>query len=120
MIVEVLSFAGCPHAEPALARVRAVLAAEALCAEIRTIDIRDAADAVVQCFLGSPTVRIDGADVEIDSRGRTDFAFACRTYETPEGPSGVPPHAMLVDALRRGQAAPARVRQSVHPSREEA
>lgn len=31
-------------------------------------------------FLGSPTVRVNSVDVEPAARRRSDFGFACRTY----------------------------------------
>jgi hypothetical protein len=38
-------------------------------------------------FLGSPTVRVDGRDIEPGAAGRTTYAYACRTYGDAAAPS---------------------------------
>ena len=50
-------------------------------------------------FLGSPSVRVDGRDVEPGADARTDFAMKCRLYRNDEGQSGVPPRAWIAGAL---------------------
>ena len=47
-------------------------------------------------FLGSPTVRINGVDIEPSARSRTDFGMMCRRYE--DG-SGVPPKDLIRAAV---------------------
>ena len=99
--VEVLSFAGCPHARPAVALVEQVARDTAVDVDLRLIDVRDAASAVERRFLGSPTVRVDGRDVEPGSDARTEFGLACRVYQARDGsPSGLPRHDWLEAALR--------------------
>ena len=49
-------------------------------------------------FLGSPSVRVNGVDIEPAARERTEFALSCRLY----GKSGVPLKGLLVEALREG------------------
>ena len=60
-------------------------------AEVEEIEIRDHDDARRAEFLGSPTVRIDGRDIDPGARGRTDYGFGCRRY----GTSGVPPRDLI-------------------------
>ncbi|MBS1879563.1 MAG: hypothetical protein JST31_08625, partial [Actinobacteria bacterium] len=50
-------------------------------------------------FLGSPTVRVDGVDVEPGADERTDFGLKCRIYRTGEGASGAPPRAWIEAAI---------------------
>ena len=94
-MIEVLSFTGCPNHEPTLALVREV----GLDVEIREVEIHDQEDALRRQFLGSPSVRVDGVDIEPGAAERTEYAFGCRLY----GASGVPPRGYLVRALQGGE-----------------
>ena len=62
---------------------------------VEEVEVRDEADAERLRFIGSPTIRVDGADIEPDAGTRTDFALSCRLYEG----SGVPPRELLEAAL---------------------
>ncbi len=94
MRVEVLSFKGCPNFELAVARLRAVLAVEGWNGEIAEVEVNDEASAERLHFPGSPTIRIDGRDVEPGAQGRP-AAFACRRY-----PGGAPSEEMIRAAVR--------------------
>lgn len=98
--VEVLSFAGCPHARAVVALVEQAARDTAVDVDLRLIDVPDAATAAERRFLGSPTVRVEGRDVEPGSEDRADFAFACRVYQSPDGSSGLPGLEWLEAALR--------------------
>ena len=98
--VEVLSFAGCPHVRAAVALVEQVARDTAVDVDLRRIDVADATAAVERRFLGSPTVRVEGRDVEPGSDERADFILACRLYQSPDGPRGLPRREWLEAALR--------------------
>ena len=95
-MIEVLYFEGCPNREPTVALAREVAAELGIAAEIREVKIRDEADAKRLRFLGSPTVRVNGADIDPEAAARTDYAFGCRLW----GASGVPPRELMLSALR--------------------
>jgi len=95
--IEVLTFAGCPHGQTTIERTREVLAALGVEAELIEVDVRDDADAAHLRFPGSPTVRIDGVDIEPGAEARAPDALSCRMY----GGSGVPPRDLLVNAISR-------------------
>ena len=76
---------------------------EGLSAEIVEFNLRDAASAQAHQFLGSPTVRIDGLDVEPAARQSKDFGLMCWTYTEGGGRVGVPPLALIRAALREAQ-----------------
>ena len=82
--VEVPSFAGGPHVRAAVALVKQVARYTAVEVDLRLVDVPDAAAAVERRFLGSPTVRVEGRDVEPGSDDRDDLALACRVYQAPE------------------------------------
>lgn len=83
--IALLFFEGRPHSDATLNRLRDVLRAEGLCeAQIQLVEIEDPDKALKLKFLGSPTVRINGEDVDPE-RNRSDFGLMCRTYRGPDG-----------------------------------
>ncbi len=94
-----LAFAGCPHAEPALELVQRVLAERRISATGRRIDVPDAESARARRFLGSPTIRVNGADIEPGAEKRHEFVLSCRIYRTEHGVQGQPDERWLREAL---------------------
>ena len=99
--VEILSFSGCPHAGAAYELVESVAAELGLDPEIEVIEVSDNEQAAALRFLGSPTVRIGGRDVEPGSAPRRDYVLACRIYCGDEGASGLPRREWIREALVR-------------------
>jgi hypothetical protein len=97
--IEVLYFDGCPNHEALLPRLREILARTGVSTEIDLRRITDDEAAQHERFLGSPTVRVNGRDVEPDAEWRTDFGLKCRLYRTPTGLSGQPQDEWLRAAL---------------------
>ena len=89
MRIEVLYVPGCPHHQPAFERLQKVLASESLSAEIRQVAVNTESEAKALLFPGSPTIRIEGKDVEPTQNAP---ALACRLYSNL---SGVPSEQML-------------------------
>lgn len=98
MKVQVLFFEGCPNHQPTVRLAREVVAELGLDAQVEEVEVRTSEDVKRLRFLGSPTVLVDGIDIEPSARGRTDFGFCCRTFNG----SGMPPRAILADAIRTG------------------
>lgn len=105
MKVEVLYFTGCPNHEALLPHLRELLAAAGVDADIELVRIEDDDTAEQQRFLGSPTVRVDGQDIEPGAAERTDFGLKCRLFATPDGLRGTPPDDWIVAALRSARGA---------------
>lgn len=82
------------------ALLREVLEEMGIGAEIEKINITDEAEARKHGFLGSPTIRVNGLDVEKSARGRDDAGMRCRVYITDEGVLDHPPRGMLRAAIR--------------------
>jgi hypothetical protein len=101
-LVEVLTVDGCPHAEPTLALVERVIAASGVGATVRRIDIPNAEAAAAHRFLGSPTIRVNGRDIEPGVAQRDEYAFSCRVYRTADGLRGEPEERWLREALNEG------------------
>jgi glutaredoxin len=97
--IEVLTFAGCPHAQQALELVERIVAELELEASIRHVDVSDLEQAEAHRFLGSPTIRVNGRDIEPGIGERTDYTLACRIYRTETGANGEPDEHWLRHAL---------------------
>ena len=97
--VEVLYFDGCPNNEGLLPRLRELLAQAGLPAEVGLRRIADDEAAQRERFLGSPTVRVNGRDIEPGAERRTDYGLSCRLYRTSDGLAGQPPDDWLYAAL---------------------
>jgi hypothetical protein len=101
--IEVLQIDGCPRYARLLPVVRALAdaySAELVRSEIATVDQAERAG-----FLGSPTVRVDGVDVDPGAGDRSDFGRKCRLYGRPGGRSGGPPSEWIERALWQAAAA---------------
>ena len=97
--VELLFFEGCPHAAPARELIDEVIAALAPGTVVVPVHVETEDDARREGFLGSPSVRIDGRDLE--ARVATEPALSCRVYE---GGGGVPPRWLVEAGLVRALA----------------
>ena len=98
-MIEILYFDGCPNHQPTLELTREVVAELGLEADIHEVLVETPEAATERRFLGSPSIRVNGRDIEPEARGQTDFALSCRMY----GESGVPPRELLVAALEEGR-----------------
>src|SRR5580700_10833400 len=98
MRIEVLYFKDCPSYVPSVARLKALLRQEGLPAEIAEIEVKDAATAKELKFIGSPTIRINGLDIDPDCRVATDWGFACQRYA-----DDLPSEEMIRAALREAR-----------------
>lgn len=100
MKTEILYFEGCPNHRPALERVREVLKEEGLTAEVVEVNVPDEAIARALGFLGSPTIRVNGLDVEPPARASKEFGMMCRTYTEGGRREGLPSRELIRRALR--------------------
>jgi hypothetical protein len=99
--VEVLCFDGCPNHEALLPHLRELLKSSGANPDVEIVRIEDADAAERERFLGSPTVRIDGEDVEPGAADRTDFGLKCRLFATPDGLRGMPAEEWVLDTVKR-------------------
>ncbi len=99
MRVELLYFDGCPSHEALLPRLRAIVESSGSDTDIEVRRVESAETATRAEFLGSPTVRVDGRDVDPSAETRTDYGLKCRLYQTPHGLSGLPPDEWIADAI---------------------
>ena len=91
--VEFLYFDGCPSSQAALSNLRSVLDEQELSVDLKTVLVNSPDEAEEAGFQGSPSIRIDGRDIEGREEG---FSFNCRLYAIAGKLTGIP----TVDYLR--------------------
>lgn len=96
MKVRVVYFEGCPNLEPAVSLIREVAEGVSIPVEIHKIRVETPEEATHERMLGSPTIQIDGLDIDPSARDRSDFAFSCRVFD---GQRGLPSRKMVAAAL---------------------
>lgn len=99
MKVELLYFDGCPSHDALLPRLQDLLAEAGVTEGIRLRRVETLEAAERERFLGSPTLRIDGADVDPDAGERVDFGLKCRLYRVDGVLLPVPPDEWIRSAL---------------------
>lgn len=104
MKIEVLYFAGCPNHEALMPRLRTLLDRAGVDQEVRLVRVESEDEARAAGFLGSPTLRVNGRDVEAGAAKRSDFGLKCRLYQTSGGLSGTPPDELVLTALTDARA----------------
>jgi hypothetical protein len=105
MRVELLFWDGCPSHRKALVELRRAMVDVALDpSRVVVRELETQAEATLERFVGSPTIRIDGVDVQ--PPGEEPVGLTCRIYHRRDGRiSPTPDPADVRDALRAAQAA---------------
>jgi hypothetical protein len=98
MRIEVLYVPGCPNYEPTVERVERVLAHESLPEHVHSVPVCTNAKAMALGFPGSPTVRVNGRDVEPNAI--LVPGLACRIY--PNG-TGIPAEEIVRAAISQAK-----------------
>jgi len=83
----------------AIAVVERVVEETGVPAHVEVIVMTSEADARERRFLGSPTVRVEGRDVDQRLNGRREYTLADRIYRTDRGLAGWPDAAWVREAL---------------------
>jgi hypothetical protein len=97
--VELLWWSGCPSWELAIDLVRAEMQRLGLDPSSLSVrEVRDDAEAEAEGFPGSPTIRIDGRDIQ--DPGAEPLGLTCRIYRLRDGRlSALPDPAEVATAL---------------------
>lgn len=98
MTIEVLYVPDCPHYQATMERIETVLSSESLPDRPHGVAVSTDEEAKSLKFPGSPTVRVNGRD--IDPSATTHIGLACRIYGNG---SGVPAEPMLRAAILRAK-----------------
>ena len=97
--IEVLTFAGCPNAEPAVELVARVTSELGIEAYVERIDVASEDQVQEHRFLGSPSIRVNGRDIEPGAGDRSEYVYSCRVYRSESGLTGQPDERWLRAAL---------------------
>jgi hypothetical protein len=98
--IELLYFGGCPSYREAWNQILEVLVAEQLEATVRVVPVETPERAAELRFPGSPTIRINGTDLEpVEQTG----TMACRVYRENDG-KGWPSRELLKRRIREAVA----------------
>jgi hypothetical protein len=101
MKIELLWFEDCPNHEPAEQMLAEVLAEFNVGDPIARVEVPDVQTGNEVTFPGSPTIRIDGVDIEPNWEPCEDCTPRCRIYFTPSGLRGLPERDWIVEAVQR-------------------
>src|SRR5258708_616934 len=107
MKVQLFYFDGCPNHPGALERLKQILRQEGLPEQVEEMNGGSPEQAQALAFLGSPTIKINGVDVEPAARDSQTYAMACRTYRDAGKQEGLPDEEMIRAALREALGQPA-------------
>lgn len=105
MRIELLYFDGCPSHQAFRPRLRELLAQAGVDAPVLERRVESDAAAQQERFLGSPTLRIDGVDIDPGAGDRSDYGLKCRLYPSVGGLRGAPPDEWVISSLRKAGAA---------------
>jgi hypothetical protein len=103
MQIDFLYWSGCPSHETALGELREAMSDLAIePTALRAREIKTREEAVAASFPGSPTIRVDGADIESTDEGPQ---LTCRVYRRRDGRiSPTPDPTAVRDALAAARA----------------
>ena len=98
--VDFLYYEDCPSHELALDRLRQVMAEEGVSVKIEVLKVETDKQAQSLRFIGSPTIRINGQDID-PPLADAHYALTCRAYRLEDGRmSPLPSPGMIRRALR--------------------
>ena len=97
--VELLWFRDCANHPTARSMLEEVIAEVAPGTPIHDVDATDALIAARLRFPGSPTIRVDGVDVDPTYVDPGDYTPRCRLYLTSAGLRGLPDRRWIEEAL---------------------
>jgi hypothetical protein len=98
--VEFLYWAGCPSHPEARELLEEILQARGADAAVNVREVRTQEEARKLAFPGSPTIRIDGRDVD-PAGAEEPPSLSCRIYRLPNGRvSPVPTREQIEEALQ--------------------
>ena len=100
MKIEFLWFSGCPSHQVARHLLADAMASQGITASVDDVDATDIAIAKRLKFPGSPTIRVNGVDIDPGYSDPGDYTPRCRLYLTSAGLQGLPERRWIEDALQ--------------------
>jgi hypothetical protein len=100
--IKFLYWEECQSHEEALTRLRRVLGEERINAEIEIIRVQSDEEAKRLRFTGSPTILVDGKDIQPPTTSH--YAMACRAYRLEDGRISPLPSAAMIRRALKGES----------------
>jgi hypothetical protein len=101
MEIEVFYFEACPKYQDAREILDTVLVSRGIDPAVVKSFRVDAKTATELRFQGSPTIRVDGTDIEPGFEDSGDYGLRCRLYPTASGVAHMPDVAWIESAIDR-------------------
>ncbi len=99
MQIEFLWFDDCPNHDDARALLDAVLEERGIDVPVESVNVPDLTTGERVLFPGSPTIRVNGVDVDPGYVDEGEYTPRCRVYATREGLRGVPERQWIEAAI---------------------
>ena len=103
MNIQLFYFDGCPSYERALSNLNEAMRQQGSNDSVEMVRATSAEDAHAKQFLGSPTIRVNGTDLEVPSVHERSFGLGCRVYREGPQTAGWPSIALIHEALDAAQ-----------------
>lgn len=103
MKITVVFTDSCPHQDEIRTLVNEAVADTGVEAELVMWSVGSADAAQADKVLGSPTIRVEGLDVEYAEREPDETSNGCRFYNTPAGWKPFPEKGMIIRAIERAR-----------------
>ena len=105
MRIEIFGARNAPQLEQTRALVEAAVAeAGESDAEVVIVPVEGPEDARAKKSFGTPTIRVNGMDVEYAEREPEEYSAGGRYYATPDGWKQMPAQGMIVRAIKAAHA----------------
>ena len=105
MKIQLYYFDDCPSYQKALDNLKEALRSQELPQEVEMIPVTSEDDAQAKRFIGSPTIRINGIDVEGPEAEEKGYGYGCRIYaENGRGGGGWPSVEQIRQALQAARS----------------
>ncbi len=101
MKITLLLTDSCTHRDEARALVDDAITDTGVEAEIEVVQVRTDEEARQVKVLGSPSIRVDGRDIEYGEQEPEETQPGCRYYNSPAGWMPLPDKGLLIRAIER-------------------
>ena len=100
MEVKLLYFEGCPSYQHALENLQAALQEKGITAKVEMLYLTDPQQAEPLYFLGSPTIQVNGIDLEGEQAMQAGAGYGCRVYMEDSKVHGWPSKERILHLLQ--------------------
>ena len=101
--IDFLYWEDCPSYRNALDRLKEILNQTGIQAQVNLIEINTEEEARRFGFPGSPTIRVDGKDIDPKGSKKQRVGLSCRIYhDETKKVTPLPPEGMIRNALEAG------------------